>query len=201
MISAITLSPQNVEECFATLGISQRFDHFEASRIDPDKVVSPAGFFTFPTPRDNSELSILGLRRLVGVEPGVSPSFHRHPWYLEEPFGDTFCKPGWHSIAMNVTADSVGEPIQYADRLKEQQLYLASAIEVVLMLFLHFANTGKRLLSNCHTWTYNRTKEGRFVTVGAFGRNGVFVSSHEVGYQSRGLGICPKIGPHRDSQP
>ena len=201
MISAITLSPQNVEEYFATLHISQRFDHLEASGLESDKVVRETGFFTFPTPRDNSDLSILGLRRIVGVKPGASPSFHRHPWYLEEPFGETVCEPGWHSIARNVTTDSVGEPIQYADRLKEQQLYLPSAIEVVLMLFLHFTNTGERLLSNSHTWTYNRTKEGRFVTVGAFGRNGVFVSSHEVGYQSRGLGICPKIDPHGNSQP
>jgi hypothetical protein len=33
----------------------------------------------------------------------------------------------------------------------------------------------------------------RHVTVGAFGRNGLFVSGHPADFASRGLGICPKI--------
>jgi hypothetical protein len=59
------------------------------------------------------------------------------------------------------------------------------------MLFLHFAGTGEQLLQRKHTWTCGQDSRKRFVTVGAFGRSGLFVSAHPAGYASRGLGICP----------
>ena len=34
---------------------------------------------------------------------------------------------------------------------------------------------------------------GRHVTVGAFGRNGVFLSGHPSNFASQGLGVCPKV--------
>ena len=63
------------------------------------------------------------------------------------------------------------------------------------MLFLYFTATDKRLMLNKHTWTRDRADNKRFVTIGAFGKKGLFVSSHEVGYSSRGLGICPLVDP------
>ncbi len=204
MIPAVTISPQDVTQCFRSLGISNRFDHSEELSLETTGIVTRPGFLSFPTPRDNSNLSVLGLRRVVGVDSDKPPSFYDHPWYLGEAFGEKVCEPGWHSIEMNVIADSIGKAIYHADELKERGLYLPSAVEVLLMLFFHFAATGERLLNRGHTWTYDRTTEGRFVTVGAFGRNGVFVSSHEVGFQSKGLGICAKVDPKsevRDSSP
>ena len=200
MIPAVTISPQDVTQCFRALGISNRFDHSEEQSLNTTHVVTRPGFFSFPTPRDNSDLSVLGVRRVVGVDSAKPPSFYDHPWYLGEAFGESVCEPGWHSIEMNVIADSVGRPIYHADDLKERGLYLASAVEVVLMLFFHFAATGEQLLNRVHTWTYDRTTEGRFVTVGAFGRKGVFVASHEVGFQSKGLGICAKVDPKAEVQ-
>jgi hypothetical protein len=66
------------------------------------------------------------------------------------------------------------------------------AIEVVLMLFLHYEATKEQLLLRKHTWCADRASLGRQVTVGAFGRNGVFISGHPAGFASRGLGICAK---------
>jgi hypothetical protein len=192
MTSRMMISPELCTQLLSKVGITSRFDHSEERALKTSDVVAQSGFCTFPTPRDNSALSVLGLRRMLGVDPSSPPSFHNHPWYLDEAFGETTCAPGWHSIEMDVTADSIGHPVYYAERLRERGLYLPSAVEVLLMLMLQFADSGERLLNRRHTWTHDRTSEGRFVTIGAFGKNGVFVSSHEVGYQSKGLGICGK---------
>jgi hypothetical protein len=61
------------------------------------------------------------------------------------------------------------------------------------MLFLHYAGTGVQLLQKKHTWCRDQATQDRFVTVGAFGRNGLFVSGHPAAYASRGLGICAKL--------
>ncbi|HSU89065.1 MAG TPA: hypothetical protein VLL56_09530, partial [Terriglobia bacterium] len=76
---------------------------------------------------------------------------------------------------------------------RDSRLELPAAIEVALMLFLHFAGTGEQLLQRKHTWCKDPASLGRFVTVGAFGRNGLFLSAHPGMYASRGLGICAKL--------
>ena len=177
------------------MGIQARFTPAEIEGLNSIKVWAKPGFITFPTPEDNCALSILNLRKALGTDPSREPIFFDHPWYLEEPFGSIRCDPGWHSVATAVTPDSIGQPIYYADSIKGSGHYLASAAEVVLMLFLYFTATGKHLMVNKHTWTRDRTDNKRFVTIGAFGKKGLFVSSHEVGYTSRGLGICPLVDP------
>ncbi len=193
------LSPPEVQQIFDRLGIPARFAEAEIEGLSSDKVQTSEGFITFPTPEDNRALSILNLRQVVGTDPSEEPVFFDHPWYLDEPFGHIGCNPGWHSVAMGVTPESIGQPIYYADSIKNSGQYLPSASEVVLMLFLYFTGTGKRLMLNKHTWTRDRTDNKRFVTIGAFGRKGLFVSSHEVGYTSRGLGICPLVDPQHGS--
>jgi hypothetical protein len=59
------------------------------------------------------------------------------------------------------------------------------------MLFLHYLGTGEQLLNRKHTWCRDSASLGRRVTVGAFGRNGVFISAHPPTYTSHGLGVCP----------
>ena len=189
------LSPEEVQKYFDRLRIPGRFTAAETGRLSASKAQIQSSFLTFPIPQDNAFLSVLGLRDALGVGPANAPAFHDHPWYLDEPFGNVGCAPGWHSVRIEVTAASIGQPIYYAEEMKQTALYLPTAAEVLLMLFLHFASTGERKLTNKHTWTRDRTREGRFVTVGAFGKKGVFVSSHEVGYQSQGLGICPVVDP------
>jgi hypothetical protein len=189
------LSPPEVQEIFDRLGIPARFTEAEIEGLSSNKIQTKQGFMTFPTPEDNRALSILNLREAVGTDPSREPVFFDHPWYLDEPFGNIGCQPGWHSVAMAVTADSIGQPIYYADSIKASGQYLPSASEVVLMLFLYFTATDKRLMLNKHTWTRDRADNKRFVTIGAFGKKGLFVSSHEVGYSSRGLGICPLVDP------
>jgi len=156
------------------------------------------GFFTFPVPEDNLALSVLGLREILGVNPGGEPGFFDHPWYLSEPFGREPCESGWHSVMMDVVPESIDRPVYYAEDLKEKALYLPTATEVLLMVFFRFVTAGDRLLLRKHTWTRDRTattEARRFVSIGAFGNKGVFVSSHAVGYKSRGLGICPTVDP------
>jgi hypothetical protein len=185
----ISLSPDEVERRFAVLGIPNRFSHEEKLTLSTTSLGGRAdNVFVFPTPTACTGLNILKLRKIVGTNPAQQPSFFDHPWYLEEPFGRLDCEPGWHALRMDVLPDSISKPINYLSSLK-----LPSAIEVVLMLFLHYVGTGEQLLLKKHTWTRDEASLGRFVTVGAFGRNGLFISAHPGDYTSRGLGICAKL--------
>lgn len=103
------------------------------------------------------------------------------------------CKPGWHFLTMDVLQDSIQQGIHYLDSSGKTGLALASAIEVVLMLFLHYVGTGEKLLLKKHTWCSDRASFERHVTVGAFGRNGVFLSGHPSNFVSQGLGICASL--------
>jgi len=105
----------------------------------------------------------------------------------------TCCLPGWHILHMDVIDESVSQPLDYVRRLLPAGVELPSAIEVVLMLFLQYARTGEQLLMRKHTWCSDTASLGRQVTVGAFGRNGVFLSGHPGIFASRGLGICGKV--------
>ena len=190
----ISLSPTEVERRFALMGIPNRFTEPERAEFGTIPIVDAKDVvIAFPTPRALSGLNILNLRKIVGTDPRKPPSFFDHPWYLEEPFAQQDCEPGWHFLCTNVLPDSVSQPIHYIDSLRDSGLELPSAVEVVLMLFLHFAGTGEQLLQRKHTWCRDRASLDRFVTVGAFGRNGLFLSAHPGMYASRGLGICAKL--------
>jgi hypothetical protein len=185
----ISISPDEVERRFAILGIPNRFSSQERKSLIPTFVGKHEGrSFAFPTPEDSTGINILKLREIVGVDPSKQPSFFDHPWYLEEPFATQDCYHGWHALTTDVIPESISKPVNYSSSLQ-----LPSAIEVVLMLFLHYAGTGEQLLLKKHTWTSDQASLGRFVTVGAFGRNGVFLSGHSGDYTSRGLGICAKL--------
>jgi hypothetical protein len=130
---------------------------------------------------------------MQGTNPSKPPSFFDHPWYLEEPFAQINCPAGWHILHSTVLPESISQPIHYASSLSSQGLELPSAIEVVLMLFLHYAGSGEQLLQKKHTWCRDQASMNRSVTVGAFGRNGLFISGHPPEFASRGLGICARI--------
>jgi len=190
----ISLSPTEVERRFALMGIPNRFTDSERADFDTTPIVEAQdAVIVFPTPRALAGLNILNLIKIVGTDPHKPPSFFDHPWYLEEPFAQQDCEPGWHFLCTNVLPDSVSQPIHYISSLRDSGLELPSAIEVVLMLFLHFAGTGEQLLQRKHTWCRDQASLDRFVTVGAFGRNGLFLSAHPGMYASRGLGICATL--------
>jgi len=190
----ICLNAAEVERRFELLGIPNRFIETERLRFDTTDVVQDLpGIFGFPTPADATGLNILNLRRILGVDPVQPPSFFDHPWYLEEPFASVDCEPGWHFLNMAPLADSISKPLDYVRSLSPRGLIVPAAVEVVLMLFLNFAGTKEQLLLKKHTWCSDQASLNRFVTVGAFGRNGLFVSGHPPDFASRGLGICGKL--------
>lgn len=185
----ISLSPDEVERRFAVLGIPNQFTTQEIQSLSTTSLVEHAGrILVFPTPGANAGLNILKLREICGTNPAKQPSFFDHPWYLDEAFARQDCGPGWHALTMDVLPESISKPINYSS-----SLVLPSAVEVVLMLFLHYVGTGEQLLLKKHSWTRDQATLGRWVTIGAFGRNGVFVSGHPGDYASRGLGICAKL--------
>ena len=188
------LSAERVQAAFSRLRLPFVFTAEELFCYSTTTLVDmPGRILSFPIPENNAGLNILNLRQLIGVDPEHAPSFFDHPWYLNEPFGRADCTPGWHLIHMDPLPDSISQPHDYYRSLKPQGLELPAAIEVVLMLFLHYLETGERLLLKKHTWCSDQAALGRFVTVGAFGRNGVFISGHPENFASRGLGICAKI--------
>jgi hypothetical protein len=190
----LSLSVDEVERRFNRLGIPNRFDPKEKEELVTTRVIqADAPVMTFPIPNDNRGLNLLALRELCGTDPSRPPSFFDHPWYLDEPFAKQDCLPGWHCLQMNVLAESISQPLNYINSLSQQHLVLPSAAEVTLMLFLHFVETGEQLLQKKHTWCSDRASMNRWVTVGAFGRNGLFVSGHPPEFASRGLGICGKV--------
>ena len=190
----ISLTPAEVERRLALLGIPNRFSEEEKQALITTSIVSRQDeIFAFPTPMASVGLNILKLREILGTNPLKQPAFFDHPWYLEEPFAAHDCPPGLHFLHMNVLPETLSQPINYVSSLRNRGLVLPAAVEVVLMLFLHYAGTGEQLLQKKHTWCQDQASLDRFVTVGAFGRNGVFVSGHPPAFASRGLGICAKL--------
>ena len=191
----ISLPAVEVERRFGLMGIPNRFTDAEKAELDTTSIVDmPDDLIGFPTPKANSGLNVLNLRQILGTDPSKQPSFFDHPWYLDEAFAKEDCEPGWHLIHKAVLPDSISQPIHYVRRLREHGLQLPSAIEIVLMLFLHYVGSGEQLLQKKHTWCRDQASLDRFVTVGAFGRNGLFLSGHPAEYASRGLGICARHG-------
>ena len=189
----ISWSPDEVERRFALLGIPNRFTPQEKTRNTTDIVSSDPDVIAFPTPNSANGLNVLNLRRILGTNPAKQPSFFDHPWYLEEPFAEVNCAPGWHVLHTSVLPDSLSQPIHYVSSLSTQGFELPSAVEVTLMLFLYYICSGEQLLQKKHTWSSDQTSLKGFVTVGAFGRNGLFISGHPPEFASRGLGICAKL--------
>ena len=190
----ISISAAEVERRFGLMGIPNRFTDAEKENFETTSIVDmPDDVLVFPTPAANSGLNILTLRQILGIDPSKQPSFFDHPWYLDEAFAREDCEPGWHLLYKDVLPDSISQPIHYISRLRERGLGLPSAVEVVLMLFLHYVGTGEQLLTKKHTWCRDHASLDRFVTVGAFGRNGLFLSGHPAEFESRGLGICAKV--------
>jgi len=194
MSLTISLTPAQVEERLAKLRIPGKFTEEENSLYSTTPViVSPYSLFGFPTPLDNSSLTLSKIKEIVGADPTHPPSFFEHPWYADEAFMQLRCPPGWHFICQDVVAESVGQPFNYWSRLKSDGMELPYTIEVVLMLFLHFAGSKEQLLLRKHTWCADAAGMGGNVTAGAFGRNGLFLSVHPQAFASRGLGICGKV--------
>jgi hypothetical protein len=190
----ISWSPDEVERRFALLGIPNRFTTEEKEAFETTNIVADRGnIISFPTPEQNFGLNILSLRRSLGTDPSKQPSFFDHPWYLDEPFAKADCTPGWHSLYVEVLPDSISQTFYYEDQLKVRGVTLPSAVEVTLMLFLHYVGTREQLLQKKHTWCNDQASLNRYVTVGAFGRNGLFISGHPPEFASRGLGVCGKL--------
>jgi hypothetical protein len=188
------LSPSEAERRFELLGLRNRFTDKEKVKLETTRVVElPPDFLSFPVPEDRFGLNLMNLRKICGTDPSKPPSFFDHPWYLEEPFAAADCEPGWHLIQMHVLPESLSQSFHYARSLEARGIVLPSAVEICLMLFLHYVGTGEQLLQKKHTWCRDKASLGRFVTVGAFGRNGLFVSGHPADFASRGLGICGKL--------
>jgi hypothetical protein len=190
----ISLSPDDVETLFERLGIPNRFTADEKKRLKTTPVVAQDGdVIAFATPEERFGLNILGLRKIRGTTPTAQPAFFDDSWYLNEDFARQDCPPGWHFLHENVIPDSVSKPVNYLSSVRTKMLELPWAIEIALMLFLHYSGTGVQLLHKKHTWCRDQASLNRFVTLGAFGKNGLFISSHAGNYESRGLGVCAKV--------
>src|SRR5689334_398852 len=102
------LSAVRVQEAFLKLGLPFEFNDLEFEKFGtPPPRLPDASVLCFPTPESNSGLNLLNLRKLLGVDPRHPPSFFDHPWYLEEPFGQTNCPSGWHIIETAVGSESL----------------------------------------------------------------------------------------------
>src|SRR5215470_17059074 len=119
----ISLTPDEVERRFNSLGIPNRFSEDEKRLLATTPVVrDEPDILFFPIPNMNVGLNILNLRRLLGTNPSKQPSFFDHPCYLQEPFAEQDCEPGWHLIYTNVLPDSVSRPLNYRCRLEARDL-------------------------------------------------------------------------------
>ena len=194
MSLTISLTPDEVEQSLAALRIGCRFTAAERIAYATTPVVnSPERLFAYPIPSDNSLLTLSNIKNYAGTDPKRQPSFFDHPWYQTEEFMSTRCAPGWHILAMEPISGSIQKPVDYLRSFGDTGLELPQAVEVVLMLFLHFVRSGEQLLFKKHSWCSDTASLNRHVTVGAFGRNGVFLSGHPANFSSQGLGVCAKV--------
>jgi hypothetical protein len=190
--ASIVLTPEQVETRLARIGLTCQFAAEDRGRFTTTPVVALPSerTFAFPIPT-GSDLTLRQIRASAGTDPQHPPSVFDHDWYAHEDFMDRVCPPGWHILTMDVLADTTGQDLNYI----RSRTPLPMAVEVVLMLFLHYIDTGEQLLLRKHTWCSDRASLGRRVTVGAFGRNGVFLSGHPENFASRGLGACANLCP------
>ena len=194
MSLTISLTPLEVEQRLAALGIACRFTSEEQTAYAATPIMTrPERVFGFPTPMQNGSLTLSNIRSCVGTDPRHQPSFFDHPWYQSEEFMGTRCLPGWHFLTMEPIQGSIQQPLHYLRSSNDELLEIPQAVEVVLMLFLHYVGTGEQLLLRKHSWCSDLASMNRAVTVGAFGRNGVFLSGHPSNFSSQGLGVCAKI--------
>lgn len=194
MSLTISLNPLQVEERLAALGVACLFSDEERAALATTPVVSGTErMFAFPTPAANEALTLSNIKSKVGIDPRRQPSFFDHPWYESEAFMATPCPPGWHILTMEPLPGSIHEPLDYLRSSGRSDLVLPRAVEVVLMLFLHYVGSREQLLLKKHTWCSDTASLDRHVTVGAFGRNGVFLSGHPSNFASQGLGICGRL--------
>ena len=194
MSLTICLTPLDVERHLARLGVSSRFTGEELALYTTTPVVNRSErIFGFPTPALSDSLTLENIRTCVGTDPRHQPSFFDHPWYQSEEFMTKRCPSGWHFLTMEPIAVSIQQPLDYLRSSGDMRVEIPQAVEVVLMLFLHYTTTGEQLLLRKHSWCSDRASMNRAVTVGAFGRNGVFLSAHPPNFSSQGLGVCAKI--------
>lgn len=176
------------------MGIVCRFTPEERTALATTPVVSRSErIFAFPTPAGNAALTISNIKSCVGSNPQHQPCIFDHPWYENEEFVQQKCPAGWHFLMMDVLPESIQRHVHYLRSSTVTGLELPLAVEVVLMLFLHYVGTGEQLLLKKHTWCSDTATLDRHVTVGAFGRNGVFLSGHPANFASQGLGVCAKV--------
>src|SRR5688572_8657038 len=202
MSLTISLTPDQVEQRLAALHIGCRFTADERIAYATTPVVNgPERLFAYPIPSDNSLLTLSYIKNYAGTDPNRQPSFFDHPWYQSEEFMSATCSAGWHILAMEPISGSLQQPVDYLRSSGDSGLLeLPQAVEVVLMLFLHFVRGGEQLLFKKHTWCSDTASLNRHVTVGAFGRNGVFLSAHPANFSSQGLGVCAKVRLPGDSR-
>ena len=201
MSLTISLMPDEVEQCLTALRIGCRFTAAERIAYATTPVVNlTERLFAYPIPADNSLLTINNIKSYVGTDPKRQPSFFDHPWYRSEDFMSIRCAPGWHILTMEPVSGSLQQPVDYLRSSGNPALELPEAVEVVLMLFLHFVRSGEQLLFKKHTWCRDTASLNRHVTVGAFGRNGLFLSGHPSNFSSQGLGVCAKIRLSEDNR-
>jgi len=194
MSLTISLSPTQVEERLGSIGIRCQFSSREKAQFATTPVVSrPERILAFPTPQENTSLSLRNIKRCVGSDPSHQPCVFEHPWYENEEFFSSPCPPGWHFLMMDVMEGSIQHSVDYLRSSGLTGLALPQGVEVVLMLFLHYLGTREQLLLKKHSWCSDKASMARHVTVGAFGRNGVFLSGHPANFASQGLGICAKV--------
>src|SRR5688572_28439837 len=195
MSLTISLTALEVEQRLAALGIVCPFTPEEKAAFATTPVVMnrPERTFAFPTPTANQPLTLHNIKACVGTDPRHQPCFFDHPWYQNEVFMSTRCIPGWHVLTMEPLVGSVQQPLDYLRRSEHSGLELPQAVELILMLFLHYAVSREQLMTKKHSWCSDVASLGRHVTVGAFGRNGVFLSGHPPNFSSQGLGIFAKV--------
>jgi len=190
----ICLTPEEVEQRLSRLGIACSFSAEEHAVLSTTPIVNRADrVFAFPTPAKNQTLNLKNIKTCLDGRHSKQTSIFEHSWYETEQFMTTCCPPGWHVLFMDVLAGSIQQSVNYLDSASTSDLHLPLAAEVVLMLLLHYEGSGEQLLMKKHSWCSDVASLNRHVTVGAFGRNGIFISGHPAGYASRGLGICPKF--------
>src|SRR5688572_11925234 len=122
MSLSISLTPAQVEQRLAALGIACHFTEAERVTLATTPVVSTAErLFGFPTPADGSALTLSNIKTKVGVNPRQQPSFFEHPWYENESFMSTPCPPGWHFLTMEPLSGSIHQPIDYLRSLRASE--------------------------------------------------------------------------------
>ena len=189
----------------------QEIEHIPFSREELEKAKALGMMLVLRSPRNQEQkpLTIKQMRDMFSQEDHLgdpqkkkSRVMWNQDWYNNEDFAaKATSNLGWGLVAKEVLAESRNK--NWEEQQKELEKWAKNndidpktirrrtPVEVAYDTVTYYGANQDSLLENSYDWTSVQSSAGRFVNVGSFVSDGLYVSSAARGHRYSGLGVCP----------